>query len=145
MPTQRYVKPYMWTFIAVGAAVVLYSAVNLPLRRLDLQLVPLAAFTLLVTSRFCITIPRTTGKVSFSDALLFIVMLLYGGEVAVILGAAESYVGSRSGRQPISVFTSTFNAAMMAVSTLMTVPIILLFFFTQRTFIQGVVITGIEK
>ena len=117
---QRYVKPYMWTFIALGAAVVLSSAINLPVGRLDLRLLPLAAVMLLVTSRFCITIPRTTGKVSFSDALLFIVMLLYGGEVAVILGAAESYLGSRSGRQPISVFTSTFNAAMMAVSTLLT-------------------------
>jgi signal transduction histidine kinase/ActR/RegA family two-component response regulator len=117
---QRYVKPYMWTFIALGAAVVLSSAINLPVERLDLRLLPLAAVMLLVTSRFCITIPRTTGKVSFSDALLFIVMLLYGGEVAVILGAAESYLGSRSGRQPISVFTSTFNAAMMAVSTLLT-------------------------
>ncbi|MET0647460.1 MAG: ATP-binding protein [Pyrinomonadaceae bacterium] len=120
MSTQRYVKPYMWTFIVLGAAVVLYAAINLPLARLDLRLLPLAAVMLLVTSRFCITIPRTTGKVSFSDALLFIVMLLYGGEVAVILGAAESYLGSRSGRQPISVFTSTFNAAMMGVSTLLT-------------------------
>src|SRR5687768_4724899 len=100
MLMQRYVKPYMWTFIALGAAVVLYAAINLPVERLDLRLLPLAAVMLLVTSRFCITIPRTTGKVSFSDALLFIVMLLYGGEVAVILGAAESYLGSRSGRRP---------------------------------------------
>ncbi|MFL6336229.1 MAG: ATP-binding protein [Pyrinomonadaceae bacterium] len=120
MTTQRYVKPYMWTFIALGAGVVAYSAVNLPLRRLDLQLLALAAFTLFVTSRFCITIPRTTGKVSFSDGLIFIAMLLYGGEVAVLLGAAESYRSSRSGRKPISIITSTFNAAMMAVSTLLT-------------------------
>ena len=120
MSTQRYVRPYTWTFIVVGAAVVLHSAVNLPLQRLDLRLLALAALTLLVTSRFCITIPRTTGKVSFSDGLIFIVMLLYGGEVAVLLGAAESYRSSRAGRSPISVFTSTFNAAMMAVSTLLT-------------------------
>jgi signal transduction histidine kinase/ActR/RegA family two-component response regulator len=118
----------MWTFIALGAAVVVYSAANLPLGRLDLRLLPLAAFTLLVTSRFCITIPRTTGKVSFSDGLIFIVMLLYGGEVAVILGAAESYVGSRSGRRPISVFTSVFNAAMMAVSTLVTYTVLRLLY-----------------
>ena len=104
MTTQRYVKPYMWTFIALGAGVVAYSAVNLPLQRLDLQLLALAAFTLFVTSRFCITIPRTTGKVSFSDGLIFIVLLLYGSEVAVLLGAAESYRSSRSGRQPISIF-----------------------------------------
>ncbi len=33
---------------------------------------------------------------------------------------------------------------LMAASTLMTVPIVLLFFFTQRTFIQGIAVTGLK-
>jgi len=33
---------------------------------------------------------------------------------------------------------------MMAVTTVMTIPIIILFFFTQRTFIQGITLTGIK-
>ncbi len=33
---------------------------------------------------------------------------------------------------------------LMAVSTVVTVPIIVLFFFTQRTFIQGITLTGIK-
>ena len=33
---------------------------------------------------------------------------------------------------------------LMAASTVMTVPIIILFFFTQRTFIQGISLTGIK-
>lgn len=33
---------------------------------------------------------------------------------------------------------------MMAVSTMMTVPIIILFFFLQKTFIQGITFTGIK-
>ena len=33
---------------------------------------------------------------------------------------------------------------MMAVSTLMTVPVIVVFFFAQRTFIQGITLTGIK-
>jgi signal transduction histidine kinase/ActR/RegA family two-component response regulator/uncharacterized membrane protein len=120
MPMQRFVRPYMWLFVAAGALVVLYSALNLPLERLDLRLLPLAAFTLLVSSRFVVPIPRTTGKVSFSDAFIFVALLLYGGEVAVILGAAENFIASRFSRKPISTFTSTFNAAMMAVSTFVT-------------------------
>jgi signal transduction histidine kinase/ActR/RegA family two-component response regulator len=120
MPMQRYVRPYMWGFVVAGAAVVVYSALNLPLGRLDIRLLPLAAFTLLVSSRFVVPIPRTTGKISFSDAFIFLAMLLYGGEVAVILGAAENFVASRFVRKPISLITSTFNAAMMAVSTLIT-------------------------
>ena len=110
----------MWTFIAAGAAVLLYAAAGLPLRRLDLRLVPLVLFTLFVSSRLCVPIPRTTGKISFSDALIFLVMLLYGGEVAVLLGAAEIFIASRFVRPPVSLFTSTFNAAMMGLSTLIT-------------------------
>src|SRR5918999_1793663 len=120
MPMQRFVKPYMWTFIALGAAVVAYAAARLPLERLDLRLLPLAAFTLLVSARFVIPIPRTTGKVSFSDAFIFVAMLLYGGEVAVILGAAENFIASRFSRKPISLFTSTFNGALMGLSTFVT-------------------------
>ncbi|MDO8589417.1 MAG: carbohydrate ABC transporter permease [Armatimonadota bacterium] len=33
---------------------------------------------------------------------------------------------------------------LMAVSTVVTIPIIVLFFFTQRTFIQGITLTGIK-
>ena len=32
----------------------------------------------------------------------------------------------------------------MAASTLLTLPIIILFFFTQKTFIQGITLTGIK-
>ncbi|NLV91068.1 MAG: carbohydrate ABC transporter permease [Firmicutes bacterium] len=35
-------------------------------------------------------------------------------------------------------------ALLMAAATMMTVPIIVLFFFTQRTFIQGITLTGIK-
>jgi multiple sugar transport system permease protein len=38
----------------------------------------------------------------------------------------------------------TYWGQMMAVATLMTVPIIALFFFTQRTFIQGITLSGVK-
>ncbi len=33
---------------------------------------------------------------------------------------------------------------LMAVSTVVTIPIVILFFFTQRTFIQGITMTGLK-
>jgi signal transduction histidine kinase/ActR/RegA family two-component response regulator/uncharacterized membrane protein len=137
MPMQRYVRPYMWTFIVAGAAVVLYAASNLPFHRFDLKLLPLAAFTLLVSSRFVIPIPRTTGKVSFSDAFIFVAMLRYGGEVAVILSAAENFMASRFSRKPISLFTSTFNGALMGFSTLITYATLRLLYGDGTTLARG--------
>jgi multiple sugar transport system permease protein len=47
----------------------------------------------------------------------------------------------------LASFTSqygTFWGQLMAVSTIMTLPIIALYFFTQRTFIQGITMSGIK-
>lgn len=47
----------------------------------------------------------------------------------------------------IQVFASTTGVHwgwMMAVTTVLTVPVVILFFFTQRTFIQGIALTGIK-
>ncbi len=120
MEKQRLVRPYMWVFVAAGACVLVYSALHLPPGRLDLRLLALAAVTLLVSSRFCIPIPRTTGQISFSDTFIFLTMLLYGGEVAVLLAATENFVGSRFGKRSFSLFTSAFNAGMMACATFVT-------------------------
>ena len=47
----------------------------------------------------------------------------------------------------LSQFQGQYSAdwgRMMAISLLMTLPVIVLFFFTQRTFIQGVKLTGVK-
>jgi signal transduction histidine kinase/ActR/RegA family two-component response regulator len=128
MGKQRFVRPYMWAFIFAGACVVLYCALHLPIARLDVRLVPLVAITLLISSRFCIPIPRTTGQISFSDAFIFLTLLLYGGEVGVLLAATELFAASRLGKKRFSMFTSLFNAAMMACSTMLTVTVMRLLF-----------------
>jgi signal transduction histidine kinase/CheY-like chemotaxis protein len=120
MNKQRFVRLYMWAWIAAGAAVCVYSVVNLPLARLDFRLALLTAVTLVVSSRFCIPIPRTTGQISVSDTFIFLTLLLYGGEAAVLLGAADLFAASRLGRGRFTWFTSAFNTAMMACSTFVT-------------------------
>lgn len=47
----------------------------------------------------------------------------------------------------LAMFTSQYGSywgQLMAVSTVMTAPILVLFFFAQRTFIQGIAMTGIK-
>ena len=48
----------------------------------------------------------------------------------------------------ISLFMSSFGTAwdqLMAVATIGTLPMILLFFFLQRSFIQGIAISGLKE
>jgi multiple sugar transport system permease protein len=47
----------------------------------------------------------------------------------------------------LAMFRSQYSAAwgqMMAVSTVVTLPLIILFFFTQRTFVKGITMSGIK-
>jgi len=62
------------------------------------------------------------------------------------------YLSTRPDLQPIAVGLSRFNGihytnpALIQTATLMTMVIpVLIFFFTQRFFMQGVVVTGVEK
>lgn len=121
MTQNRFIKPYMLFTIVVGLAVSAYCGFHLPMARFDLRLVLLTAVTVVISSRLCVPIPNTTGQISVSDTFIFLALLLYGGEVAVLLAAAEHFSASRFSSKPMSMFTSLFNAAMMACSTFVTV------------------------
>src|SRR5438094_643035 len=90
MDRQSLKKTYMLLVIAAGAVVVIYSAMRLPTARLDMRFVALAILTVAVASRFTVRIPRISGHISVSDTFFFLTMLLYGGEAAVLLAAAET-------------------------------------------------------
>jgi signal transduction histidine kinase/ActR/RegA family two-component response regulator len=116
---QRYTVPYMWLIISFGAVASVFSAFNLSLATLDLRFLLLAGITLGLGSRLSIRIPRLSSHISVSDTLIFLTMLLYGGEVAILLAAAEAFCSSL--RFSKKALTIMFNPAVMACSTFLTV------------------------
>lgn len=105
----------MGAIIVSGIACVLVALAQINPGRIDIYLVLIALFTIAVGSRVIIQIPRLKSHISVSDTLIYVVFLLYGGEFAVILAAAEATASAwRFCNQKLTVF---FNAATMAVST----------------------------
>jgi len=112
--------------VAFGAAAVSYSAIWLPMPRLDLRLLVLAAAMILISSRLAIQIPRINTNITVSDTFIFLVLLLYGGFAAVLLAVADGLFGAlRISRKPITIF---FNSGMMVCSTFVTVVTLRIFF-----------------
>jgi signal transduction histidine kinase/CheY-like chemotaxis protein len=105
--------------IAVAAVVVLRSVLKFPLASLDLRYFVLVAVTLCVTSRASITIPHVKSSISVSDTLIFLTMMLYGGEAAILLNSAESALSSY--RFCKTKLTVAFNAAALSLATYVTV------------------------
>ncbi len=116
---QRIATPYMWAVVCLGMVVACFSLYLLPFAQLDLKFLLLALITAGIGSRISISIPRFKSEISVSDTFILLTMMLYGGEAAILLAAVEAALSSmRFGKKLI---TYLFNAAVMALSTFLTV------------------------
>jgi diguanylate cyclase (GGDEF)-like protein/PAS domain S-box-containing protein len=115
MDKLRISNSYMVTVIAAGAVCVLAALFWIDFSRVDIYLALLVVFTITVASRLTIEMPRFNSHISVSDIFIFLTLLLYGGEFAVLLAAAEATTSAW--RFCSKKLTVVFNAATMAIST----------------------------
>jgi signal transduction histidine kinase/ActR/RegA family two-component response regulator len=107
----------MRVIIAFGSAALLISAYKLPVAQLDLRFLLLALMVGL-SSHVSVRIPHVSGCITVSDTLIFLTLLLYGGEAAVLMSALEGVYGSlRISRKSVTVL---FNVAVLSLSTFFT-------------------------
>ncbi len=105
----------MLAVILLGVVCLIVSLLNVRLATVDIHLVLLFIFTVAVGSRITIQIPRFKSYISASETFIFLALLLYGGEFAVMLAAAEAFATSwRFCKKKVTVL---FNTAIMAIST----------------------------
>ncbi|MFN2452689.1 MAG: putative bifunctional diguanylate cyclase/phosphodiesterase [Pyrinomonadaceae bacterium] len=116
---QRLTEPYMRLIVAAGAAVCLFSAFYLPVASLDSRFLLFAFITITIGSRIGIQIPRVKAEITVSDTFIFLTLLLYGGEAAILVAAAEAFCSSL--RFSKKWMTRFFNASLLACSTFITV------------------------
>lgn len=120
MKPGQLLRIYMWSVIALGAAALLLLV---PQRLSSMQLGPhffiLATITIGFGSRTTIQIPRFKSHFAFSDTFIFLALLLYGGEAAILLAAAEAFCSSA--RFCKRWFTVFFNVSVIVCSMLIVV------------------------
>ena len=119
----------MLAILILGSVCLLFAAINLPLHNFNYHLLLLTLFTIGFGSRITVQIPALKSHVSVSDTFIFLALLLYGGEVAIILAALDAFCSSwRFCNKKLTVFV---NAAMVALS--MTIVVLTLRFFNLTT------------
>ena len=115
---QSITRPYIWLTIALGALAFSVSAYRLPFNRLDWRFCLLALVTVGLTSRISIDIPRLSSAITVSDTFVFLILLLYGPEAAVLVASVEAISSTfRISRKPRTIF---FNAGVLALATFLT-------------------------
>src|SRR5690349_11372111 len=114
----KFFRPFLWVAIGCGSLAFVYSATQVNLAQLDSRFILLVAIALVLTARITIPLPRFSSQISVSDTFVFLVLLLYGGSAAVVVGALEAFLSSlRFSRRRAIV---AFNGAAAAVSILIT-------------------------
>jgi diguanylate cyclase (GGDEF)-like protein/PAS domain S-box-containing protein len=108
----------MLSVALIGGTVTALCAYRLPVAHLDFKFVALLVITILIGSRITIKIPGARGQISVSDTFVFLAMLLFGVEAAVLLAAAEALCSSVRFSKKANVLC--FNTGVMAVSTFIT-------------------------
>ena len=105
------------TPFAIGVFV--WAIAGLPVQRLDAGLLTLTALTVFCSYYLRIQLPRVNIHLTISDGLIILSMIIYGGEVAVLLSALEMGLGSLSLRRrgvPIRNKTILVNVYFAAIA-----------------------------
>ena len=108
----------------LGLAVCALAAFNFPFEKVDATLIVLSIVTVFFSSYLKIQLPRTKIHLTVSDALIFLSLLAYGGEVGILLAALETFFTSLNFRREgisIKFKTIAINVAIAAIATTITV------------------------
>jgi len=91
---KKLASTYLWVTICAGGLIYFTAAYRLDLKLVDLKLAVIAILTIFLSSRVSIRIPRFDSQISVSDTFIFLSLLLYGYEVAILIAATEALLSS---------------------------------------------------
>ena len=123
MNRENLFKFYKTAVTLAGGVSLITAIAYLPQEIFSLSFVFIAAFTILVMPRMSIVLPRSKAILSFSDSVIFLCFILYGGAAAILLAVIESFVSClylKKRGVKISQSMLPYNIGSAAVSTTLT-------------------------
>jgi len=132
---QHSTNVYIWLIVAAGTLSVLYAAVTLPTGVIDGYFLLLTLITAVLGSRIAIRIPKISGNITLEDTFVFIALLLYGGEAAVMIGALAGICSAL--RISRKVRTVAFGSAALACSVFTTAAVLKLAFGSTTNLLKN--------
>jgi signal transduction histidine kinase/ActR/RegA family two-component response regulator len=102
--SEKLIAPYMWITAGGGGLIYFMAANRIDTRIVDVNFAVLALITVFLSSRISIKIPQFRSQISVSDTFIFLTLMLYGCEAAILMAATEALLSSfRFSRKPITI------------------------------------------
>lgn len=112
MDKHRFPQLFVWPVTAVGICVVLYSVVHLPFLKLGLPFLVLAYISIRAAAMPTESVLNGRFSIPVSESLVFLSMLIFDGEAAILIAAIAAISFSVRFRRKASflLFYSSFSA-----------------------------------
>src|SRR5947199_10850821 len=110
---------YLVTVIVIGAVVMIHAGLVLPRIVLNVPYLLLVVVTLVIGSRGTVRFFRFDSCISMSDVFIFLSLMMFDGEAAILLAGMEGFVSSLHITK--KKLTMVFNSASMSLATFITV------------------------
>lgn len=118
-PKDKKINIFLAVLAPFSLAALGWALMGIPAGRIDTGVITLTVLTVFCSCYLRIQLPRVNTHLTISDALIMLAMLIYGGEVAVLLAIVETTAASlnimRQG-VPIKVKTIFFNVMTNAIA-----------------------------
>ena len=122
----RFFVPFLWAVTGLGGLAQFYSAFHLDVTQINLNFAILFGVALLLGSRIIVPIPHFSSQITVSDTLVFLILWLYGGEVALIFASLDALFSTlRFSRKSRTIL---FNWGCSALSVFVTNSVLQTFF-----------------
>ncbi len=111
---------YKASLIVSGLFCFLFSLYSLPLEILGWGFLFLLFFAVIISPKLSLTLPNSKFTITFSDSLIFLTLLFYGGQAAIILASLEMLTNclyTKKIRGSMSYQTILGNISTISLST----------------------------
>jgi diguanylate cyclase (GGDEF)-like protein len=123
MNQEKIFKLYKLLVVCCGIVTFTVIVLNLESSLLDWRFFSFAVFTSLIASRMSLNLPRSSVVLSFSDSMIFLAFLLFGGKAAIFISTLEilsTLLILRHQGIKFDLITFLFNIASNVLSTTLT-------------------------
>lgn len=87
---EKFFNFYKLAIILLGGYSFVFATANLDARIFDWRFVAFSVFALLIANRMSLTLPNSKFVLSFSDSMVFLTFLLFGGEAGIFIATLET-------------------------------------------------------
>src|SRR5262245_21141957 len=128
---EQTIKLYLWLLTPLGVGAICWALFTIQPEHINRGVLGLSFVTIFLSSYLRVQLPRTKIHLTISDALVFLSLLMYGGQIALLTAVLETAFASLNLKRqgvPMKWRTVAINTLITSISVFITWVVVTLAF-----------------